>query len=103
MIYENISMEKAKQLMEQETNYIILDVRTKEEYDNGHIPNAICVPNESIKDMPPAALPNRNQLILVYCRSGARSKQAAQKLALLGYTNIKEFGAIIDWNGGLEW
>jgi len=103
MIYEQISMERAKQIMAQETNYVILDVRTEEEYANGHIPNAICVPNESIRDMQPAALPYRNQLILVYCRSGARSKQAAQKLAFLGYTNVKEFGGIIDWNGGLEW
>ena len=103
MIYEQISMERAKQIMAQETNYIILDVRTEEEYANGHIPNAICVPNESIREMQPIALPNRNQLILVYCRSGARSKQAAKKLALLGYTNVKEFGGIIDWKGGLEW
>ena len=100
--YEQISMEEAITLMESETDYIILDVRTQEEYDEGHIPGAICIPNETIGDQPPALLPDKDQLILVYCRSGNRSKQASAKLAALGYTNIKEFGGIIDWTGEIE-
>ena len=88
--------------MENEPDYIILDVRTQEEYDEGHIPGAICIPNETIGDQPPALLPDKDQLIFVYCRSGNRSKQASAKLAALGYTNIKEFGGIIDWTGEIE-
>lgn len=103
MTYEQISMEEAKQLMVDEEGYIILDVRTDWEYENGHIPRAICIPNESIGMTEPESLPDKEQLILVYCRSGKRSKQAARKLAELGYTNVKEFGGIMDWNGGLEW
>lgn len=85
--------------MAQETDYIILDVRTQEEYDAGHIPNAICIPNETIGNDAIPALPNKEQLILVYCRSGNRSKQAAGKLVQQGYTNIVEFGGILDWQG----
>ena len=103
MTYEQISIEEAKQLMAQKEGYIILDVRTTWEYENGHIPKAICVPNESIDEREPEALPNKEQLILVYCRSGKRSKQAARKLVKLGYINVKEFGGIIDWNGAIEW
>ena len=103
MIYEQISMKEAKRLMSEEKDYIILDVRTDWEYENGHIPGAICVPNESIGMTEPEALPDKAQLILVYCRSGSRSKQAARKLSELGYTNVKEFGGIMDWDGGLEW
>lgn len=102
MTYEQIDMEEAKELMESETGYIILDARTREEYATGHIPGAICIPNESIGTELPAELPEKNQLILVYCRSGNRSKQAARKLATLGYTNIKEFGGIMDWDGDIE-
>ena len=102
MSYERISQEEARQLMEQEDGYIILDVRTEAEYEEGHISGAICIPNETILDEMLEELPNKEQLILVYCRSGNRSKQASQKLAELGYTNIKEFGGIIDWDGDIE-
>lgn len=97
--YQQISMEKAMEVMETEENYIILDVRTQEEYAQKHIPGAICVPNETITTNEIPELPQKDQLILVYCRSGNRSKQAAEKLAKLGYTNIMEFGGIIDWPG----
>lgn len=85
--------------MENESGYIILDVRTEQEYESGHIPNAICIPNESIGDSAPKQLPDKSQLILIYCRSGRRSKQAAQKFADMGYTNIREFGGINTWQG----
>ncbi len=97
--YQKISMEKAMEVMETEKNYIILDVRTEEEYAQAHIPGAICVPNETIRATEIPELPQKDQLILVYCRSGNRSKQAAQKLAKLGYTNVMEFGGILDWPG----
>lgn len=97
--YQQISMEKAIELMNTQTGYLILDVRTQEEYDAAHIPGAICIPNESIGEEAPAQLPDKGQMILVYCRSGNRSKQAAEKLVKLGYTNILEFGGIIDWPG----
>ena len=97
--YTQISQEEAKQMMEQDGTQIIVDVRTKEEYDSGHIPGAICIPNESIGTEQPEELPDLDQIILVYCRSGNRSKQAAQKLFSMGYTNIYEFGGIIDWTG----
>ena len=102
LTYEQISMEEAKRLMTEEVGYIIVDVRTLEEYAGGHIPNAICIPNESIGDEMPEKLPNKEQLILVYCRSGNRSKQASQKLTKLDYTNVKEFGGIMDWDGDIE-
>ena len=97
--YRQISMEEATELMQTEDDYIILDVRTFEEFNAGHIPDAICIPNEEITDKPIPQLPDKNQLILVYCRSGNRSKQASLKLANQGYTNIVEFGGIIDWKG----
>ena len=97
--YTQISTAQAVELMQTEKDYIILDVRTVEEYNAGHIPNAICIPNESITDKEPPELPDKDQLILVYCRSGRRSKEASQKLADLGYTKITEFGSIIDWTG----
>lgn len=100
--YEQISLEEAKQLMADEEGYMILDVRTLEEYADGHIPGAICVPNETIDDVMPEELPDKEQLILVYCRSGNRSKQASKKLAELGYSNVKEFGGIMDWDGEIE-
>ena len=97
--YECISQEEAHALMEDGVDCIILDVRTQEEYDEKHILNAICIPNETIGTEPPAELPDKEQLILVYCRSGNRSKQASEKLAAMGYTNIKEFGGINTWTG----
>ena len=97
--YTQISQEEAKQMMEQDGTQIIVDVRTQEEYDSGHIPGAICIPNESIETEQPEELPDLDQIILIYCRSGNRSKQAAQKLFDMGYTNIYEFGGINDWTG----
>jgi len=97
--YRQITMSEAVEMMSWETNYIILDVRTLEEYRDGHIPGAINIPNEDIGTKEPLELPDKDQLILVYCRSGNRSKQASRKLAELGYTNIVEFGGIFDWPG----
>lgn len=96
-IYVNITAEEAKQIMDTEEGYIILDVRTQEEYDQGHIPGAILIPNTEIEARAEEELPDKDQLILVYCRSGRRSKLAAEILVELGYTNIQEFGGIIDW------
>ena len=95
--YVNITAEEAKQIMDTEEDYIILDVRTQEEYDQGHIPGAILIPNTEITAEAEKVLTDKDQLILVYCRSGRRSKLAAVTLAQLGYTNVKEFGGIIDW------
>ena len=92
-------MEEAIAMMEEETGYILLDVRTPEEFAQMHIPGAINVPNETIGTEEIPELPNKDQLILVYCRSGNRSKQASEKLVALGYTNIVEFGGINDWPG----
>ena len=96
-VYMNITAEEAKQIMDSEERYIILDVRTQEEYDQGHIPNAILIPDTEIKNKAEKVMMDKDQLILVYCRSGRRSKLAAEILAELGYTNVKEFGGIIDW------
>ena len=96
--YEQISQEQAKTLMDSETDYVILDVRTEEEFAEGHIADAILIPDYAIKEKAESILPDKNQLILVYCRSGRRSKLAASELVSLGYTNIKEFGGIIDWS-----
>ena len=85
--------------MEEEKDYIILDVRTPEEYKSKHIPGAINIPNETIGTEEIPELPDKEQLIMIYCRSGNRSKQAAEKLAAQGYTNIVEFGGINDWTG----
>ena len=95
--YEQISGAEAKALMDSESGYIIIDARTQEEYDQGHIPGAILIPEYEIADRAEKELPDKNQLILVYCRSGRRSKIAAEELVKLGYTNVKEFGGIIDW------
>ena len=95
--YEQISGAEAKALMDRESGYIIIDARTQEEYDLGHIPGAILIPEYEIADRAEAELPDKDQLILVYCRSGRRSKIAAEELVKLGYTNVKEFGGIIDW------
>ena len=96
-VYVNITAEEAKSIMDSEEGYVILDVRTQEEYDQGHIPGAILIPDYEISAKAEAVLTDKNQLILVYCRSGRRSKLAAEALVKLGYTNIKEFGGIIDW------
>ena len=96
-VYMNITAEEAKRIMDTEEGYIILDVRTQEEYDQGHIPGAIVISHEEIPEKAEDVLTDKDQLILVYCRSGRRSKIAAEALAELGYTNIKEFGGIIDW------
>lgn len=102
--FKSISMEEGRKIIESENDYIILDVRTKEEYDDGHIPGAINVANEDISTSMQSIeqLPDKKQKILVYCRSGNRSKQAAKKLAALGYSNVVEFGGIIEWKGDLE-
>ena len=97
--FQRISPEEAARRMEEETGYILLDVRTREEYAQAHIPGAICIPNETIGEEAPPELPDKAQLILVYCRSGNRSRQAAGKLAKLGYTNVVEFGGINSWSG----
>ena len=96
-VYVNITAEEAKQIMDTEEGYIILDVRTQEEYDQGHIPGAIVISHEEIAEKAEEVLTDKDQLILVYCRSGRRSKIAAEALVELGYTNIMEFGGIIDW------
>ena len=95
--YDQISGAEAKALMDSESGYIILDAREQHEYDEGHIPGAILIPYGEIADRAEKELPDKNQLILVYCRSGRRSKIAAEELVKLGYTNVKEFGGIIDW------
>ena len=97
--YRQVTAEEAIALMEEESGYIILDVRTAQEYSEKHIPKAVNIPNESIGTEEIPALPDKNQLILVYCRSGNRSKQASEKLAALGYTNVVEFGGINSWPG----
>lgn len=97
--YRQVSPEEAAAMMEEETDYIILDVRTQEEYEASHIPGAICIPNETIGTDDIPELPDKDQLILVYCRSGNRSKQASEKLAKQGYANIVEFGGINSWTG----
>ena len=102
VIIKHVSMNDIVQIMEENENYIILEVRTQAEYNQGHIPNAICIPNETIDENVVNKLPDKNQMILVYCRSGNRSKQAAEKLKKLGYTNLIEFGGIIDWKGKIE-
>ena len=101
-VYVNITTEEAKRIMDSEEGYIILDVRTQEEYDQGHIPGAIVISHEEIAEKAEGVLTDKDQLILVYCRSGRRSKIAAEALVELGYTNIKEFGGIIDWPYEIE-
>ena len=97
--YRQITADEAAQMMQEETGFVLLDVRTQEEYASGHIPGAICIPNETIGSEEIPELPDKDQLILVYCRSGNRSKQASQKLAEQGYTNVVEFGGINGWTG----
>ena len=97
--YKQITQEEAKEMMTKDDGHIIVDVRRQDEYDEGHIPGAVLIPNESITDKQPDELPDLNQIILVYCRSGRRSKEASQKLADMGYTNVYEFGGINTWTG----
>jgi len=96
-VYVNITAEEAKQIMDSKESYFILDVRTQEEYDQGHIPGAVVISHEEIEEKAEDVLTDKDQLILVYCRSGRRSKIAAEALVELGFSNIKEFGGIIDW------
>ena len=95
--YVNITAEQAKEIMDTQEGYIILDTRAQEEFDEGHIPGAIVLPHDEVLEKAESVLPDKDQLILVYCRSGRRSKLAAEDLVTLGYTNIREFGGIIDW------
>ena len=96
-MYEQITPEEAKNIMDLGEEHIILDTREQEEFDDGHIPNAILIPYTEIENKAEEMLPDKEKLILVYCRSGRRSKIAAENLVKLGYTNVKEFGGIIDW------
>ena len=97
--YKRISMDEAKVLMKETEGYILLDVRTKEEYESGYIPGAINIPLSDINENVVSSLPDKSQMILVYCRSGNRSRQASDKLSKLGYTNIIEIGGINSWKG----
>ncbi|MBQ7636656.1 MAG: rhodanese-like domain-containing protein [Lachnospiraceae bacterium] len=99
--YEQITQERAAEMMKVDDGHLIVDVRRYDEYEAGHIPGAICVPNESIATEQPAELPDKDQILLVYCRSGRRSKEAAKKLADMGYTKVYEFGGVITWSGEL--
>ena len=100
--YMCITPQEAKKIMDTQEGYVILDTRTPEEYETGHIPGAILIPHDEILERAEKTLPDKDQLILVYCRSGRRSKLAAQDLVDLGYTNVKEFGGIIDWPYGTQ-
>lgn len=95
--YMNITPEEAKKIMDSQSGYVILDVREQDEFEESHIPGAILIPHGQIKELAPSMLLDKDQLILVYCRSGRRSKIAAEALEDMGYTNIKEFGGINDW------
>ena len=101
-VYMNITAQEAKEIMDSQEGYVILDVRTQEEFDQGHIPGAILIPDYEIEEKAENVLKDKDQLILVYCRSGRRSKLAAEALVKLGYTHIKEFGGIIDWPYEIE-
>lgn len=100
--YMNITAEEAKKIMDTESGYVILDVRSQEEYDEGHIPGAVLLPDTEIAEKAEECLTDKEQQILVYCRSGRRSKKAATELAGMGYTNVKEFGGILDWTYEVE-
>ncbi len=100
--YISISQDEAVKLMGEEKDYVILDVRRPDEFSEGHIPGAVNIPNETIIEEAEGILKDKDRLILVYCRSGNRSKQASQKLAEMGYTKVREFGGIIDWKGETE-
>lgn len=100
--FQQSTMQDLAQRLGTETDYILLDVRTTEEFEEGHIPGAICIPNEEIARLAATRLPNKDQLIFMYCHSGMRSMMAANYLASQGYTNIVECGGIMDWQGKLE-
>ena len=100
--YKTISSTEAQQMIEDNKDALILDVRTAAEYESGHIPNAVNLSNEDIQAGKVDSLKDKSQLIMVYCRSGNRSRQAAQKLAELGYTNVVDFGGIQNWQGDIE-
>ena len=100
--FQQSTMKELAQRLGTETDYILLDVRTTEEFEEGHIPGAICIPNEEIARLATTRLPNKEQLIFMYCHSGMRSMMAANYLASQGYTNIVECGGIMDWQGKLE-
>ncbi|WP_294208329.1 rhodanese-like domain-containing protein, partial [uncultured Solobacterium sp.] len=100
--YKTISSKEAQQMIEDNKDALILDVRTAAEYESGHIPNAVNLSNEDIQAGKVDSLKDKSQLIMVYCRSGNRSRQAAQKLAELGYTNVVDFGGIQSWQGDIE-
>lgn len=97
MTYEQISAEEAKKIMDSKAEYVLIDARTDEEFAAGHIEGAMMIPEYEIIEKAEAAIPDKDALILVYCRSGRRSKIASEALVTLGYTNVKEFGGIIDW------
>lgn len=99
--YRQISTAEAAAMMEKDDGHLVIDVRRADEYAEGHIPGAINIPNESIGSERPAELPDSGQILLVHCRSGVRSKQAAEKLAAMGYTNVYDFGGILSWKGDL--
>lgn len=99
--YKQISQDEAMQMMQEESDYLIVDVRRPDEFAGGHIAGAINVPNETIEEEMPEALPDKDQLLLIYCRRGNRSKEASQKLAEMGYTNVYEFGGIETWQGDI--
>lgn len=100
--YKQVTMAEAVEIMKTEDDYVILDVRRPDEFAEGHIPESVNIPNENIGSGEIAELPDKSRLILVYCRSGRRSKEASEKLAKLGYTNVVEFGGILDWTGEIE-
>lgn len=100
--YIQISQEEAITMMEESSNYLVVDVRTQEEYDEGHIPEAVCIPNETIEKEPPEELGDYEQILFIYCRTGRRSREAAQKLADMGYAQVYEMGGINTWPGEIE-
>ncbi len=100
--YRKISMAEAKEMMARDDGHIIVDVRRQDEYDEGHIPGAVLIPNESIGTVPPGQLPDFDQITLVYCRTGRRAAAASKKLAAMGYTNVYDFGGINKWDGETE-
>lgn len=100
--YTQITQEEVKRIMEEESGYLIIDVRTEEEFQEGHLPGAVNIPNETIGDSRPSILTDTKQKLLIYCRSGNRSRQAAQKLADMGYRNVYEFGGISTWDGEIS-
>ncbi len=95
--FQQITQQEAKRLMDTATDFVIVDAREEEEFIYGHIPDAVCMPHLETEELAPTVLPDKNQMILIYCRSGRRSKIAAQVLVDMGYTDVREFGGIIDW------